>query len=162
MKSYLVENAKTEHDSCMVCMNKGISKLLEDPKQKLTPKSVDATMELLRRGGHASEPRVIGFKDKRGRVTRGGARPYVLTESVGGALIEMVGGDVGWSVLGMSLLEGFHSVTLTVDTNHPANPKIYWSDQWKSKGGWKEYSKADLDTEVTKLIQGFWDKQAEG
>jgi hypothetical protein len=74
----------------------------------------------------------------------------------------MVGGDVGWSVFGMSLMDGLHSVMLTVDTHDPSNPRIYWSDQWKSKGGWKEYTRDGLDREITKLIQGWWDKQPEG
>lgn len=162
MKAYLVENAKTERDSCIVCMNKGIRKLLEDPKQKLTPESVEATMELLRRSGRASEAREIGFNDVRGRLTRGGGRPHSLRESVSGAVLEMVGGDVGWSVFGMSLMDGLHSVMLTVDTHDPSNPKIYWSDQWKSKGGWKPYTRDALDLEITKLIKGWWDKQPVG
>lgn len=162
MKAYLVKNAKTERDSCIVCMNKGIRKLLEDPKQKLTPESVDATMELLRKSGRASEARSIGFADARGRVTRGGERPHRLLESIGKALLEMVGRDVGWSVFGMSVFSGYHSVLLTVDTNDPSSPRIYWSDQWKSKGGWKEYSEEALDREVTQLIQGWWDEQPEG
>jgi hypothetical protein len=162
MKAYLVENAKTERDSCIVCMNKGIRKLLEDPNQKLTPESVDATMELLRQSGRASEAREIGFNDVRGRLTRAAGKPHSLRESVSGAVLEMVGGDVGWSVFGMSLMDGLHSVMLTVDTHDPSNPRIYWSDQWKSKGGWKEYTRDGLDREITKLIQGWWDKQPEG
>jgi hypothetical protein len=162
MRAYLVENAKTEQDSCIICMNKGIRKLLEDPNQKLTPGSVEATMEMLRESGRASEARQIGFLDARGRVTRGGGRPNTLRDSGAKVLLEMVGRDVGWSVFGMSLLDGYHSVMLTVDTNDPSSPKIYWSDQWKSKGGWKEYSQTDLDQEITSLIQEWWDDQPVG
>jgi len=49
-----------------------------------------------------------------------------------------------------------------VDTNNPLLPKIYWSDQWKSKKGWKGYSQTDLDKEIVKLIQGWWDDQEVG
>ena len=62
----------------------------------------------------------------------------------------------------MSLLDGYHSVTLTLDANDPTAPRIYWSDQWKSKGGWTEYTRATLDGEVTHLIQAWWDEQAVG
>lgn len=162
MKEYLVKNAKTERDSCIICMNKAIRLVLDDPNQQLTPESVDATMELLQASGRAGDMREIGFNDARGRLTRGGGRPHQLRESVSGALFEMVGKDVGWSVFGLSLMDADHSVTLTVDTNDPSNPKIYWSDQWKSKKGWKEYTREGLDQEITRLIQGWWDKQAEG
>jgi hypothetical protein len=162
MKKYLVKNARTERDSCIVCMNKAIQKLLEDPAQRLTPESIEKTMELLQQSNRASEARVIRFKDRRGRISAGGARPHVLDESVAAAILDMVGSDVGWSVFGMSLLDGFHSVTVTVDTHDPSTPRIYWSDQWQSKRGWKEYSRSALDKEVTKLIQGWWDGQAVG
>ena len=62
----------------------------------------------------------------------------------------------------MSLMDGYHSVLLTVDNHDRAKPRMYWSDQWQSKGGWKEYTRSSLDAEVVKLIQGWWDGQAEG
>jgi hypothetical protein len=62
----------------------------------------------------------------------------------------------------MSIDDGNHSVTLTLDANDPRAPRMYWSDQWESKGGWKEYTRSELDAEVTRLVQGWWDKQKEG
>lgn len=162
MKAYLVQNAKTEKDSCIVCMNKSIRKVLEDPGQPLTPESVEKTMELMQKSGRASEVRVITFNNARGKVTSGAARPAKLTESVYDAVLEMVGGDAGWSVFGMSLMDGLHSVLLTVDNQDRGRPKVYWSDQWKSKGGWKEYSRPGLDAEIVRLIQAWWDEQAVG
>ncbi len=58
-------------------------------------------------------------------------------------------------------MDGFHSVTLTLDNNDPAKPRIYWSDQWPTKGGWKEYNRATLDAEITRLTQGWWNDQPE-
>src|SRR5690606_34410068 len=82
--------------------------------------------------------------------------------SIWDTVIALSGGDPGWSVFTMSLLDGNHSVTLTLDANDPRAPRIYWSDQWQSQGGFKEYTRAALDTEVTHRVQKWWDEQAKG
>jgi len=56
----------------------------------------------------------------------------------------------------MSLMDGYHSVTLTLDNSDPLALHIYWSDQWSTKGGWKEYNKEALDAEITHLTQAWW------
>ncbi len=162
MRKYFIRNAKTEKDSCIVCLNKGMKLLLRDPKQPTTPKSIEKTMEKVRASGRSSEATEIWFEGKNGRITTGAAFPAKLHESVAQTLWSMAGGDPGWSVFTMSLMDGFHSVTITLDNNDPASPKMYWSDQWKSKKGWKQYTREGLDAEVTKLIQGWWRNQAEG
>ena len=113
-------------------------------------------MAKLQASGHAGAARVIEFEDTKGRITRGTLYPNKLHESVWDAVIEMAGGDVGWSVFGMSLMDGYHSVTLTLDNDDPSTPHLYWSDQWSTKGGWKEYNKAGLDAEITRLTQAWW------
>ncbi len=161
MRQYFTENAKSDApESCIACMNKGLRLLLGDPKQKMGSE-VDKSMAKLGTSGRAGAGRVIEFEDKKGRITTGTLRPETLHESVWDVVVEMSGGDPGWSVFGMSLLDGYHSVTLTLDNNSPATPVIYWSDQWNTKGGWKEYKRAELDAEVTHLTQAWWDKQPE-
>ena len=72
----------------------------------------------------------------------------------------LAGGDPGCRVFTMSFLDGNHSVTL--DANNPSAPHMYWSDQWETKGGWKEYTPSGLDAEVSRRPQDWWDEQEEG
>jgi hypothetical protein len=95
-------------------------------------------------------------------LTRGAQRPVKLHTSIWDTVMNMAGGDPGWSVFTLSIDDGNHSVTLSLDASDPHAPRIYWSDQWASKGGWKEYDRSGLDNEITRLVQGWWDKQAEG
>jgi len=160
MREYFTNNAKsTSPESCIACLNKGIRLLLNDPKQKMGSE-VDKSMGKLESSGRASAGRVIEFEDKKGRITTGTLRPEKLHESVWDTVIAMSGGDLGWSVFGMSLMDGYHSVTLSLN-NIASGPEIYWSDQWSTKGGFKKYTKAELDAEVTRLTQGWWDPQPE-
>jgi len=161
-RSYFVRNAREQKDSCIVALNKGLKLATGDSALPTTPQSIEATMAKVAASGHAEEAHEIWFQARSGQITRGVARPDKLDESVWKAVLELSEGDPGWSVFTMSLLDGYHSVTLTLDATDPAKPRIYWSDQWQSKGGWKEYSRTELDTEVTKLVQEWWDAQEEG
>ena len=161
MKEYFVANATSAAPkSCIACMNDAMRILLGDSKQRVGSE-VEKTMAKLQQSGHAGEARVIEFEDTKGRITYGTLYPDKLHESVWEAVKQLAGVDVGWSVFGMSVMDGNHSVTLTLDNNNPLRPTIYWSDQWSSKGGWKPYNRAELDAEVTRLIQGWWNKQPE-
>ncbi len=42
--------------------------------------------------------------------------------------------------------------------SQPGDP---WSDQWSSKGGWKEYDRSGLDSEITRLTQAWWKEKPE-
>jgi len=156
MKDYFIQNATSANPkSCIACMNDAMRLLLGDPQQKVGSE-VEKTMAKLQKSGHAGVARVIEFEDSKGRITKGTLAPQQLHESVWGAVVQLAGGDVGWSVFGMSLMDGYHSVTLTLDNSDPRNPRLYWSDQWSTKGGWKEYDKAGLDTEITRLTKAWW------
>jgi hypothetical protein len=115
----------------------------------------------LQESGHAGAARVIEFEDEKGHITKGTVYPNKLHESLWSEVIGMAGGDIGWSIFGMSVMDGNHSVALTLDNSNPLIPHIYWSDQWSSKGGWKEYSPDGLDTEITRLTQAWWKNQPE-
>ena len=143
----------------LVTINKAVKLLLNDPKQKTTPESIEKTMAIIRTSGRSGPERVIEFEDKKGKITTGTLFPQNLHESVWDVVIAMTAGDFGWSVFGLSLMDGNHSVMLTLDNSNPSQPKVYWSDQWSSKGGWKEYDKIGLDSEITNLTQGWWNKQ---
>jgi hypothetical protein len=133
------------------------------PALPTTPATIERTMANIAASGHSGVAREVWFESKSGRVSQSGAlRPEKLQTSVWDTVMALAGGDPGWSVFTMSLLDGNHSVTLTLDANDPSAPHMYWSDQWGTKGGWKEYTRSDLDTEVTRLTQVWWDKQPEG
>jgi hypothetical protein len=135
--------------------------VLSKPKQK-TRGSVDETAGELQATGRAGAVREVGFFDARGRRTTGTLSPVRLRESVWDAVIAQAGGDPGWSVFVMSLMDGYHSVTLSLDNTDPAKPKIFWSDQWSTKGGFKEYTKATLDAEIEHLTHAWWEAEAAG
>lgn len=162
MRTYFVDNARTSRDSCIVALNKGLRLGTDTPGLPTTNKSIEATMGKVGGAGHTADAREIRFLTRGGGVAHGGARPEQLQESVWDTVIDASGGDPGWSVFTMSLLDGYHSVTLTLDATDPSRPRVYWSDQWTSKGGWKPYTRDTLDHEVTHLIQSWWDGQPVG
>jgi hypothetical protein len=167
MRSFLEGNASGSPMSCIATMNEALRRLFD--RTDLTLKSeVHTTMEALRAVGLATERRVIEFLDASNKETKGVKRPDHLPVKIVDAMMDLATYEVGWSVFGLSLMDGYHSVLITLDNNDPGPiggekpPKVYWSDQWPSKGGWKEYSVDGLDTEVTRLVQGWWDGQPEG
>ncbi len=166
LKDYHQKNASKDEnaDSCIVALNKGVSKLQSRTSKELktTPETIEKTMEGLSGVGLIDGKIEINFNNKKGKPTTGSSFPATLQSSVWDALFLLSNSDPGWIVFGLSLMDGNHSVTLTLDNNKPSSPKVYWSDQWHSKGGWKEYNRNELDAEVTSLIQGWWNKQAEG
>ncbi len=177
MQAYFVENANKPskphsnpppapaggwQDSCIVALNKGMKIVTSQPNLPTTPETIEKTMKKIAAGGHSSEAREVWFETKGGKISKGGAPPERLHESIWDTVVDLSGGDPGWSVFTMSLFDGYHSVTLTLDANDPTARRIHWSDQWGSKGGWKEYTRDSLDAEVTSLIKGWWAGQAEG
>lgn len=159
MKKYFQANVrKPKPRNCIDTMNDALTRLFGDRRQK-TGDAVDKTMGALQSSGRAGDPRVIEFEDKKGRVSKSGALfPERPNESVWDALMQMAGGDVGWSVFGMGPADMSHSVTLTLDNTDPSKPVVYWSDQWKGKG-WKPLDRAGLDHEVARVTQFIWSKK---
>ncbi len=159
MKDFLIDNA-TNPDSrcnCIDTLNRALQALLDDSNLPAGT-SVQATMAGLKNVGLASEPEVIEFRSAAGKITKGVVRPDKLNNSIYDKLNAMSGSDGDWSVFGMSIMDGYHSVLISFDKRSPGNFKAYWSDQWPSKGGWKHYTKADLDQEVESLTKQWWDK----
>ncbi|HUS13232.1 MAG TPA: DUF4157 domain-containing protein [Pyrinomonadaceae bacterium] len=173
MKDYFIQNAQKPakprknpppappggwQDSCIVALNKAAKIGTSKPDLPTTPHTIEDTMKKMAASGHSGVAREVWFEGKGGRISKTGAlRPEKLQASIWDTVMSLAGADVGWSVFTMSLLDGFHSVTLTLDTNDPSAPRIYWSDQWASGGGWKEYTRSELDDEVTRRVQRWWD-----
>lgn len=162
MRAFFEANARAPKPrSCIATLNEGVKLVLNEPKQK-TAGSVDATAGRLQEAGRAGAARKVGFLDARGRPTSGTLSPVRLQESVWDAVIRLADRDRGWSVFVMSLMDGYHSVTLSLDNTDPAQPKLFWSDQWSTKGGFMEYTKATLDAEIEHLTHAWWEEEAAG
>jgi hypothetical protein len=158
-RAFWEQNASSsDHMDCITTLNHAIHVLYDDPNLQLGSR-IDRTMTALRGYGLASAPRMIEFNDERGKLTYGVTAPATLRESVWDTAIALTGGARGWSVFGMSLMDGYHSVALTVDTTDPAHPTIYWCDQWSSNGGFRAHTKESLDAEVTRLTTAWWDSE---
>ncbi|HXU68349.1 MAG TPA: DUF4157 domain-containing protein [Polyangia bacterium] len=157
-QAYFVANAAKgdSADSCILTLNKGLKLFTGEPKLPTDMDTIEKSLAKVSKAGHAGAARVIGFVDAKGRVTKDSIEPAAIDGSVWDAVIELSGGDFGYSVFAMSLLDGNHSVTLTLDNNDPSAPKIFWSDQWSSKHGWLQYGKTDLDAEVLRLVKAWW------
>jgi hypothetical protein len=156
MRMHFVANAAAATpQSCIATLNTGVRLLFDKPAQPVGSE-VQTTMAKLETAGLVGPARVIEFEDARGQVTMGVRAPDRLHESAWDVLIGLAGGDPGWSVFGLSLMDGYHSVTLSLDNTDPSRPRLYWSDQWHSRGGWQEYSRATLDSEITNLTKKWW------
>ncbi|MCO5167463.1 MAG: SH3 domain-containing protein [Planctomycetes bacterium] len=150
----LGENGRTM--DCITTLNHAVRLLYEDPMVPVGSQ-IDRTMAALAGAGLAGSPRVIEFNDERGRLTYGVAAPHSLRESVWDTALAMTRGARGWSVLGLSLMDGYHSILLYVDTT--STPTIYWADQWSSNEGFRQHTKESLDEEVRRLTTAWWTPQ---
>lgn len=148
-----------DHMDCITTLNYVMRNgYLEDPLLELGSQ-IDRTFAMLKAAGHATGPKVIEFYDEQNRPTTGVTHPRRLRESAFDALRKMAGDTPGWHVFGLSLMDGYHSVTLNLDLNDPANPRVFWADQWSTKGGWQEYDKAGLDAEIERLTGNWWTEE---
>lgn len=156
MKEYFVKNVeKDSPDVCIVTMNKGLKKLYGNNKLKVGSE-VQSTMKKFQHQGLAGNPVIIEFLDKDGKLTQGAKEPSSLNKSIGKVLIELCKGIPGWHVFGLSIMDGYHSVTITVDMTNPSEPEIFWSDQWPSHGGMMEYTKEEIDDTITDFTISWW------
>ena len=141
-------------------MNNAAKELHSNQKLKTTNETIEKAMEMLKKQVLAGPKQTLTFYDKNNKDATSGARePDHLKVQVFDILLKMANYDVGWSVFGLSILDGHHSLILTLDNNDPFNPKVYWSDQWSTKGGWKEYNKTDLQNEIQRLTHLWWDTE---
>lgn len=158
-REFFIKNANAGSDErldCITTMNAALRLLLTRPRHPVGS-AVHKTMNSLRRSGRATRPRVIEFLDESGRKTIGIKPPVRLSESILAVMLEMAENEIGWSVFGLSIMDGFHSVTLTLDNNDPGKPRVFWSDQWSKRGGWEEFDQEGLDKEITRNTIRWWD-----
>ncbi len=158
MKAFTVANATGElykRSDCLETINRAVRALYNEPRLRLSS-TVDLTMGVLQGQGKCAPTEEFNFVDAEGKPTIGVTPPETLRRSVWDGLLAKVGDAKGYSVFGISPLDGNHSVLLVADT-HEAIPTFFWLDQWGTKGGWKEYpSKEALDGEIERLTAKWW------
>jgi len=154
-KTFYVGNAGGSND-CLQTLNLGMRALFDEQRLQLGS-TVDLSMMALKRAGKARGPIVMGFFDERGRRTSGVTEPKTLRESVWNRMLSEANGVAGWHLFGLSPMDGYHSIMLALDLQDPTDPKVFWADQWGTKGGWKLYpDKEALDGEIQSLTNGWW------
>lgn len=155
-KDYWVANAAaTPHDDCITTVNAAVRRLYADPALPVSDQ-IDRTMNLLVDSGRSLAPREIEFLDADGEKTIGVAAPETLSRSAWESLLDLAGREPGWFVFGLSVMDGYHSVSLVLDNRNPDAPRGYWCDQWKSQGGWLEVTGADLDAKIERHTRSWW------
>jgi len=159
MREFFIKNANAGPDErldCITTMNAALRLLLNRPRHPVG-NAVDKTMNSLQRTGRAAGPRIIEFLDESGQITIGIKPPVKLSKSILAVMLEMADNEIGWSVFALSIMDGYHSVTLTLDNNDPKKPRAFWSDQWSKRGGWEEFDQEGLDKEITRHTIRWWD-----
>lgn len=158
MKAFTTANATGElykSYDCLEAINRALRSLYNEPGLRLSS-TVDLTMGVLQSKGWGAPTEEYNFLNADGKPTVGVTPPVTLRRSLWDGLLAKVGDAKGYSVFGVSPLDGNHSVLLVADT-HGATPTFFWLDQWSSKGGWKEYpDKASLDGEIERLTKSWW------
>jgi hypothetical protein len=115
-------------------------------------------MAKLEEYGLAFSPTVFEFNNAQGRLTYGVTRPDRLRASVESWLFDQIGDPQhsAWYLFGLSIMDGYHSVTLAVAYSGRNEPltRIYWADQHNQ--GWTDTT-GQIDARITSLTQTWWD-----
>ncbi|HAS41869.1 MAG TPA: hypothetical protein DCS93_15420 [Microscillaceae bacterium] len=147
---------KKQRDDCITAVNQGI-RLLYDKQGKKTKlgSTMTKTMDAMEKANNAvGKRKEIWFLNAQGNTTENTSQaPFKPSESTWDAVIEMADGEIGWIVITMGILDGHHSVTLTLDNRDPSKPIIYWSDQWFP---WEKMNKQSLDEKITASTTRNW------
>ncbi len=158
MKVFFNENFNKEEGKmvCIVTLNHGIRILYNDMKLRLGSQ-IDHSMKSLEEMGKIRSYKVLEFLDKNNKKTTGVTEPHQLITSVYETLLEMIGSENGNFVFGLSIMDGYHSVTIIVEKN---NDKIdvYRCDQ---NEGCVKNNKNELDGYITSKTNSWWNKNAE-
>lgn len=159
MKAFFVQNALAEENErlgCIDTMNKGLRLLYDLPSLKVGGE-VQTTMGKMEIAEKVIKKTIIEFVDDAENITTGIRAPYRLSAGIWRAIMEQTGDDFGWSVFGLSIMDGYHSIVLSIDKTIPAYPHLYWSDQWQSHAGWWQYDH-QIDDKISELTKVWWDR----
>jgi hypothetical protein len=172
LKALFTRNANApdfQKKDCIRILNAGMELIYGDRILPLGT-AVHETMELMEKKGKASKPRIILFKDQKGQVTYGEDHPHKLNARTMAVMQNMAHNKFGWHIFALSVMDGYHSVTLLL--NNIQEPVVYWCDQWNLKnlkclggtmkfGGCKRMNGFNLDAVITELTQRWWEHETD-
>jgi hypothetical protein len=173
------------HLSCIQVVRESLWKLFGDKAGLAIPKeptenAMDPTMVRLRTGASRAAAAVeFHYLSQTGHRIRkgGGARPESLENSIWDWLVDATRDDPGWSVFGVSIMDGYHSVIVSVDGRKLGSPKIYMSDHTRHHGPdafeemdqaasghedeYQSTSKRGLDEYILYASKVYWDESGD-
>lgn len=175
---------KNLHISCIQVVRESLWELFGDKAGLAIPKepsenAMDPTMTRLRSASRAAKAEPFHYLSKTGhRIPKGGgARPERLENSIWDWIVDVTHDDPGWSVFGVSIMDGYHSVIVSVDGTKLGSPRIYLSDHTRHHGpdafeemqraksgheeDYKDKSKRGLDEYILYASKVYWDESGE-
>jgi hypothetical protein len=142
-----------------------VTRELRQLRQKGETYTIDHTGEALRSLNLASPGVQIFFS---GNSSNHRVEPGTMESSAWEAILGMVGPEIGWHIFGMSLFNGFHSVTVFVNNRADGKKLVYWADQWAiargddfkqaegSVSGLRRYEKKGFDDWIDHFTHSRW------
>lgn len=177
MLNYFSTNSGAPNrDDCITCHNKGMRTLLNNNSVPVGSQA-DITRSKMQEAGYANETTSFGFTDANGNPSNGNASAENLESSVGATAENQA--DVGSgesSVFGVSIMDGYHTMTLTVsktvlngptEDGTPLTASTFTlSDQGTrttDNAGNKTFDSAEaLDQHLENYMQGHQDQRTQG
>lgn len=159
MKEFYNENSKLPKPpkmDCITTLNYGVSMLYHDLNLKLGSQ-IDHSMKRLDELKKISKTGVIEFTDNKGKVTTGVTEPKSLSKSVYNEIMNLIGEQSGCFVFGLSIMDGYHSVTILVEKSDE-RIEIFRCDQ--NDGCFKSNGK-ELDEYITSKTIKWWNSNAQ-
>lgn len=135
-------DGSSDEEDCITILNGAIRELLSDANQTVGS-AIHLTMNHLASDGHASQRRDIGYRDSNNNDTAGVTRPESARESTA-TVASSACSNSGWYVFGLSVADGYHSMTLAVD-NSGNSPSYFLADQ---NDGWEAKANTEIDAEI--------------
>jgi V8-like Glu-specific endopeptidase len=163
-QAFIANRTAASRQNCITIMNSGMRALYgarlngADGRPLALGSAVHETMGALQRYGLAQTPTIFEFNNAQGRLTYGVARPDRLRSSIESWMMEQIGDPQmsAWYLFGLSIMDGYHSVTLAVAFSGQGDPltRVYWADQHYD--GWTDTT-GQVDARITELTQSWWD-----
>ncbi|MGV8017158.1 MAG: hypothetical protein AB2L26_03070 [Ignavibacteria bacterium] len=157
IKSFIIENESSANKmDCITTLNHAVRLLYADENMKLGSQ-IDKTMLKLEEYGKIEDSNIIEFLDSKGKKTTGVTEPFELSKSVWDTLIEMTNDESGYYFFGLSIMDGYHSVSLILNNNGD-DKIVYWCDQHSAC---EEFNRESLDEKITTKTVNWWKANAE-
>lgn len=164
LKTFFIDNVKkmstAEHKDCITTLNHAIRLLYMEPQLQLgsqisgTDKKWNSgTMPILNKKGRANIHFTIDYLNKNNK-TCSRRQPY-KAEKMKTSLFQTINNTldskIGYHIFAIGIMDGYHSMILTVDNRFPCNKKYILSDQLPNNAsynytdGWLELTGEELD-----------------